>query len=156
MELIDMLRILFITLITFCFAQTASAQGRNILVFGDSNSWGWAPVLAGAPTTRYPAQSRWPNVMAKTLGAKATVTIDALSGRTVDQDLPSAVGVLPSGDFNGRRAFPASLARELPLDMVIIMLGTNDLRSDIGRTQVKLLSPCVLWLMTLHGFRAAL
>ncbi len=41
---------------------------RQILCFGDSLTWGWMPVPEGMPTTRYPAEQRWPGVMRRCLG----------------------------------------------------------------------------------------
>ncbi len=107
---------------------------KHILVFGDSNSWGWTPVATGFPTARLDPAIAWPGVMAKALGAAYNVSVDALSGRTVDVDYPTALGSVPGPAFNGKTAFPAAIAREMPLDLVVIMLGTNDVRLDLHRT----------------------
>jgi lysophospholipase L1-like esterase len=37
-------------------------------------------------------------------------------------------------DFNGAKALRAAMAREMPLDLVVIMLGTNDLAPTFDRT----------------------
>ena len=60
----------------------------------------------------------------------------ALSGRTTDLDdfeidLPSAH--LRGATFNGAKLLPAIVASHLPLDLVIIMLGTNDLKTRFKR-----------------------
>lgn len=106
----------------------------RVLVFGDSNSWGWIATPQGLPTRRLDDDARWPGVLAAALAGQARVGVDALSGRTVDVDYPEPLVGLPGTLFNGSRSLPAALARETPLDLLIVMLGTNNLRSDLGRT----------------------
>jgi lysophospholipase L1-like esterase len=105
-------------------------------VFGDSNSWGFVPCRANESTIRYDAFTRWPAVMAARLGSDFELVEEALSGRTTDLDdaqidLPSAH--LRGAVFNGAKILPALLASHLPLDLVIIMLGTNDLKTRFKR-----------------------
>ena len=109
---------------------------KRILVFGDSNSWGFVPCNANESTTRYDALTRWPAVMAARLGSGFELVEEGLSGRTTDLDdaqidLPSAH--LRGAVFNGAKILPALLASHLPLDLVIIMLGTNDLKTRFKR-----------------------
>jgi lysophospholipase L1-like esterase len=126
---------LFLVLVLACLAGPSLAEPR-ILVFGDSNSWGWVPVETGFPTTRYDDRTRWPGVLEmrleEELGRDVTVVVDAMSGRTVDAAYPEATFGLPGEAFAGLPAFGPALARELPLDLVVVMLGTNDARSDLG------------------------
>ncbi len=122
------------TLLGFLAASAAADTVRNILVFGDSNTWGWVPQATAFPTERYPRGTPWPDVMAAALGPTTRVVVDALSGRTVDVDYPAPQGSVPGDGFNGARALPAAIARELPLDLVIVMLGTNDVRGDLDRS----------------------
>ena len=91
---------------------------QNILCFGDSNTWGYVPVSG----ERYARDVRWPGVMAAALGAGCHVIEEGLSGRTTVWDDPI------EGDKNGARYLPACLASHQPLDLVILMLGTNDLK----------------------------
>jgi lysophospholipase L1-like esterase len=114
---------------------------KRILVFGDSNSWGFAPRAANEATTRYDASTRWPTVMAARLGSAFELVEEGLSGRTTDLDdfeidLPSAH--LRGAIFNGAKLLPAILASHLPLDLVIIMLGTNDLKVRFKRSPQKI------------------
>ena len=92
---------------------------QNILCFGDSNTWGYVPVSAD----RYARDVRWPGVMATALGANFHVIEEGLCGRTTVWDDPI------EGDKNGARYLPACLASHQPLDLVILMLGTNDLKA---------------------------
>jgi lysophospholipase L1-like esterase len=114
---------------------TAFAQPpKHVLVYGDSNSWGWMPQQTGAPSVRYNYGERWPDVMAKKLGADFVVSVDALPCRTVDLDYAQPQGNVPGDQLNGLRTLPAAIAREMPVDIVVIMLGTNDVRSDFNQT----------------------
>jgi lysophospholipase L1-like esterase len=110
---------------------------KRVLVFGDSNSWGFAPCPPNELTTRYDVSIRWPSVMAARLGSAFELVEEALSGRTTDLDdfqidLPSAH--LRGPTFNGAKILPAIVATHLPLDLVIIMLGTNDFKTRFKRT----------------------
>src|ERR1700733_2970544 len=110
---------------------------KRILVFGDSNSWGFVPCAANELTTRYDVSTRWPSVMAARLGSAFELVEEALSGRTTDLDdfeidLPSKH--LKGAIFNGAKLLPAILASHLPLDLVIIMVGNNDLKGRFKRT----------------------
>ena len=82
-----------------------------------------------------------PAVMAARLGSAVELVEEALSGRTTDLDdfeidLPSAH--LRGAIFNGAKLLPAILASHLPLDLVIIMLGTNDLKIRFKRSPQKI------------------
>ncbi|MCZ4304840.1 GDSL-type esterase/lipase family protein [Zoogloeaceae bacterium G21618-S1] len=123
-----------------CLALLAIAHAAQaerlprVLVLGDSNSWGWIASPQGFPAQRLNDAARWPGVLGAALAGQATVLVDGLSGRTVDVDYPKPLVGLPGALFNGSRSLPEALARETPLDLLIVMLGTNDLRSDLGRT----------------------
>ena len=116
------------------FAAPAQAAEKHILVFGDSISWGWIPTDKGFPTSRYPGTERWPTIMAAALGKNYEISVNAVSGRTTDVSYPDSVDTLAGADFNGLKALPAAIAAEMPIDLVIVFLGTNDLRADVGRT----------------------
>lgn len=115
----------------------AADEPRRILVFGDSNSWGWIPVEKAIPTERYPADTRWPGVMRNELGEGYEVVVDALSGRTTDVDDPTFPSLTGAG-LNGSKALPAVIAAHLPLDLVVIMLGTNDTKAHFERSAFRI------------------
>jgi lysophospholipase L1-like esterase len=110
---------------------------KRILCFGDSNTWGFVPVPHGAPTTRYPREQRWPHVMAAALGADVEVIEEALNGRTTDIDDPAMAQVAGAG-ANGAAYLSVALASHLPLDLVIIMLGTNDTKPHLARPALRI------------------
>ncbi|WP_136684517.1 SGNH/GDSL hydrolase family protein [Falsirhodobacter xinxiangensis] len=92
---------------------------KEILAFGDSLTWGADP--AGGP--RHPFEARWPNTLAEALAGRARVTADGLGGRTTVYDDPTGPTLR-----SGARDLPTALGAHQPLDLVIIMLGTNDLK----------------------------
>ncbi len=96
-----------------------SAPTRTILAFGDSLTWGFE---AGT-FRRHPFEVRWPNAMTAKLGAGYRVIAEGMNGRTTVHDDPT----VPE-DRNGAAALPMLLSTHQPLDLVIIMLGTNDVK----------------------------
>lgn len=105
---------------------------KSILCYGDSLTWGWIPVVEGAPTYRYPFEQRWAGVMASQLGDGYHIIEEGLSARTTSLDDPN------DPRLNGSHYLPAALASHLPLDLVIVMLGTNDTKSFFHRTPYEI------------------
>lgn len=105
---------------------------KRILCFGDSLTWGWIPQPDGVPSERYAYHERWTGVLAGELGAGFEIIEEGLSGRTTAVDDP----VDPR--LNGRAYLPATLASHLPLDLVIIMLGTNDTKVWFNRSPFEI------------------
>ena len=112
---------------------TSMGEEKRILVFGDSNTWGWVPVERGYPTTRHEKDQRWPGVAQAELGSAYEIVEEGLSGRTTDIADPT-VPELAGAGLNGGAYLPAAVASHLPLDLVVIMLGTNDLQARFDRT----------------------
>ena len=104
------------------------AEPKTILAYGDSLTYGYDPSGAG----RLPYEDRWPTVLERGLGGKARVIAEGLGGRTTVHDDHFA-----DADRNGARILPTLLSSHGPLDMVIIMLGTNDLKPFHGRTAME-------------------
>ena len=91
---------------------------KSILAFGDSLTWGFE---AGT-FKRHAFESRWPNALAA--GLKNTRVIEeGMNGRTTVFPDPTC-----EAERNGAVALPIALCTHQPLDLVIIMLGTNDLK----------------------------
>ncbi|MCP3462953.1 SGNH/GDSL hydrolase family protein [Bradyrhizobium sp. CCGUVB23] len=105
---------------------------KRILCFGDSLTWGWVAVPEGSPTTRFPYAERWTGAMAAKLGPDYEVIEEGLSARTTSLDDPA------DPRLNGSAYLPSALASHLPLDLVIIMLGTNDTKSYFRRTPYEI------------------
>jgi lysophospholipase L1-like esterase len=97
---------------------------KTILCYGDSNTWGYDPVAsAGSPhPIRHPHEVRWTGVLARELGEGYRVIEEGLNGRTTVLDDPIIQ------HRNGRTYLPACLGSHRPIDLVVLMLGTNDLK----------------------------
>lgn len=126
----------------FASGITQAAPPEHILVFGDSNTYGWVRNDDGT-VSRLPAGERWPDVMEAALqasGASTRVTTDALGGRTVNLDAPrpTGLGKIPGEHFNGLRRLPGLLGSEAPVDLVVVMLGTNDMNAGYDRTAYEI------------------
>ena len=91
---------------------------KTVLCYGDSNTWGYDP----ATQTRYPREVRWPGVLRRELGEGYLVIEEGLNGRTTVWDDPI------EGYKNGKSYLIPCLETHKPIDLVIILLGTNDLK----------------------------
>jgi lysophospholipase L1-like esterase len=105
---------------------------KRVLCFGDSLTWGWVPTADGMPTERYPRHLRWTGVLSEQLGDDYAVIEEGLSARTTTVDDPT------DRRLNGSAYLPLTLASHLPLDLVIIMLGTNDTKVYFGRSPLDI------------------
>jgi lysophospholipase L1-like esterase len=108
----------------------------RILCYGDSNTWGFASVPE-PPAPRYGRADRWPCVMAATLGPEVELIEEGLNGRTTDIADPTHPEITGAG-LDGAAYLPACLASHLPLDLVVILLGTNDLKAMYGRSALRI------------------
>ncbi len=99
---------------------------KSILCYGDSNTWGCIPVQGPEPAARFPPEKRWPGVLRRELGDGYWVVEAGLSGRTTVWDDPL------EPHRNGRELLLPTLLTHQPLDLVVIMLGTNDLKRRLG------------------------
>lgn len=97
----------------------------TIVCYGDSNTWGAAPLKTRADLARFALADRWPSVMGEKLSGGHTVIAEGLNGRTTVHDDPADGGPVK----NGLRFLPVVLESHAPIDLVIIKLGTNDLKT---------------------------
>ena len=95
---------------------------KTVLAYGDSNTFGSATVPR--PDGRYGADERWPGVMQQALGAAWRVIEEGLPGRTTVHDDP-----IEGIHMNGKAYLLPALRSHRPLDVVAIMLGSNDLKA---------------------------
>ena len=96
----------------------------QVLCYGDSNTWGcigkW--VESDEPSARYDTDTRWPTVLQQELGEQFHVIEEGLGGRTTIYPHPTEPWK------NGEPYLTPCLHTHRPLDLVVIMLGTNDLQ----------------------------
>jgi lysophospholipase L1-like esterase len=95
---------------------------KTILCYGDSNTWGYRPVIKD----RYSREERWVGVLQQELGTGYEVIAEGLNGRTTVWDDPI------EGYKNGKEQLSPILTSHKPIDLVTIMLGTNDLKRRFG------------------------
>lgn len=100
---------------------------KSVLCYGDSLTWGYDPVNLG----RHAYEDRWTSVLQKSLGHGVRVLAEGLNGRTTAYD-----DNLADCDRNGARMLPSVLETHKPLDLVVVMLGTNDMKRGIAGTAI--------------------
>jgi lysophospholipase L1-like esterase len=103
---------------------------KVILCYGDSNTWGYEPGTGN----RYPRDRTWPGVLRKNLGEGYIVIDEGLNGRTTVWDDPTQL--FPE-KRNGLKYLIPCLESHMPLDLVIIMLGTNDLKKRFSLSPLE-------------------
>ena len=95
----------------------------EIMCYGDSNTWGTvAKKHKDDPHLRYGREIRWPAVLQRLLGSGYAVQEEGLGGRTT---MYTANPAMPFK--NGMHMLEGCLKTHCPLDLIILMLGTNDL-----------------------------
>ena len=94
---------------------------RTILCFGDSNTHGTKPMADIDASGRFGPEARWPDVMGRSLGADWEVIAEGHPGRTTVHEDP-----VEGANRKGSAILAALLESHLPIDLVIIKLGTND------------------------------
>ena len=97
---------------------TGKRKMKNVLFYGDSNTWGFDPSTGG----RYPLEKRWTTICANILGGGYHCIAAGLNGRMTAFDDPV------KECRNGLEGLDYELQTHKPLDLLVIMLGTNDLK----------------------------
>lgn len=100
----------------------------NILCFGDSNTWGLIPCVGD----RYPREKRWTGILAKLVGEEHYIIEEGLNGRTaneVDEEEPY---------LNGRAYMEACMKSHRPVHILIVMLGSNDIKSRYNKSSEQI------------------
>lgn len=97
---------------------------RTILCYGDSNTWGAPPGDNG----RHDWLVRWPGILQQRLGTAYRVIEEGLCGRTTCFDDPL------EPNRSGRVYLPVALESHAPVELLIIMLGTNDVKARFNHS----------------------
>ncbi len=112
---------------------------RTLLCYGDSNTHGTMPMAGIEEMGRFGAGIRWPHLLAAKLPGWVVIE-EGLPGRTTVHNDP-----IEGPHRNGLSVLPAILESHRPIDVVLLMLGTNDLKcrfsvnaSDIGHSLERL------------------
>ncbi len=117
---------------------------RTILCYGDSNTWGKDPESEG----RFSFTIRWPGVLQQQLGMSFRVIEEGLCGRTTVFDDPL------SPWRNGKQYLMPCLESHKPIDLCIIMLGTNDLKTRFSLTAAEIAEGAEMLIDLVHSREA--
>ena len=116
----------------------------NILCFGDSNTFGFNPEWTAPQEMRFPKDKRWTGILGRMLGEGYEIIEEGLGGRTTAWDDS------PTQGRNGLKEIVPLLQTHQPLDLIILMLGTNDAKRvynasamEIGRGMEELVKICL-------------
>lgn len=107
-----------------------NTSAERIMVFGDSISWGYVP---GSKHQRFAADVRWPGKLQELLGDDYEIIEENLNSRGIENGDPR-----PGKE--GRRALDyieACLDSHDPLDQVIVLLGTNELKHEMNMSATQ-------------------
>ncbi|MBD3421370.1 MAG: hydrolase [Chitinivibrionales bacterium] len=99
----------------------------SILCYGDSNTWGYNP----ATSRRFAEEDRWVCILQRWLGTDYKIIPEGLNGRTTMRDDP-----FEGAHKNGLTYLPACIESHKPLDLVAVMLGTNDLKTRFSAAPI--------------------
>ena len=102
---------------------------KTVLTFGDSNTYGSPPAPAKGLNRRFGPDVRWPGVMAGALGPAWEVIEDGLPGRTTCLPDPNM-----GPHMDGQLGLRIALESNGPIDLLTIMLGTNDAQTHHARS----------------------
>ena len=117
---------------------------KTILCYGDSLTWGYDP----RDGTRYPFDQRWPGVLEQELGKGFHVIEEALSGRTTVADSPLL------SNRSGLKMLEPLLESHAPIDLCILMLGTNDVASGYHLTASDVACGCLALIWAIQKSQA--
>ena len=112
------------------------------MIYGDSNVWG-----ARFGGSRIPYSRRWANQVRRMLRGRADITVDGVCGRVAGSfrtDKPHK---------NGHDYFVECLHAALPVDLVIIALGTNDLQQRFHRAADDIIADLTWYAECASGVR---
>ncbi|MDO4622511.1 MAG: GDSL-type esterase/lipase family protein [Eubacteriales bacterium] len=124
-EIISWLRTHHIPFIDGCLLAAMRMYGhlshrkKKVLCFGDSNTYGYNPYNG----QRYPETIRWTGILASLLGEQYEVIEEGCNGRTTQYDTPGEEWK------NGMRTIIPCLNTHKPVDIVVLALGSNDMKT---------------------------
>lgn len=98
-----------------------------LLTYGDSNTHGTPPIVDLDVYGRFDAATRWPTRAIAALGGDWTLVEEGLPGRTAQFDDP-----VMGAHMNGQAGLQIALHSHGPIDVLVLMLGTNDVKARFG------------------------
>ena len=102
-------------------SERSGNMARNVVCFGDSNTYGYCGDPGDcADGVRFSGEERWTGLLQKKLGEGFRICEEGVVGRTTAFDDPMRPGM------NGLKELPSVLKGYGTVDLLILMLGTND------------------------------
>ena len=106
-----------------------------LLTYGDSNTHGTPPIVVRGEYRRHGPDVRWPQVCWRDLGAGWELAEEGLPGRTAQYDDP-----VMGAHMNGQPGLKMALQSHGPVDVMTLMLGTNDVKTRFAATPEAVVS----------------
>ena len=106
-----------------------------LLTFGDSNTHGTPPIETRGEYRRHGPDVRWPQVCLRALGPDWQLAEEGLPGRTAQYEDP-----VMGPHMNGREGLKIALQSHGPVDVMTLMLGTNDVKTRFAATPEAVLA----------------
>ena len=100
-----------------------------LMTFGDSNTHGTPPIVTRGEYRRFGTGVRWPQVCWRALGAGWELAEEGLPGRTAQFSDP-----VMGAHMNGQDGLKIALQSHGPVDVLTLMLGTNDVKARFSAT----------------------
>jgi len=108
-------------------------EKKQILIYGDSNTFGYCADNG----FRYNERTRWTGICQMLLGEKYHIIEEGLNGRTTVHDVPLM-------EFkNGLSYIEPCIRTNLPLDLICVKLGSNDLAANLEPAPEKIAANAV-------------
>ena len=114
----------------------------RVLCFGDSLTWGYNPF----DQTRFPEDVRWPCVLQDRLGDEYKVIEEGQTSRTINCDDPA------EGEKNGLKYIIPCIESHAPFDLLIIMLGTNDVKEKFSLCSLNIMGEMRIFLEKVESY----
>ena len=114
----------------------------TVLCYGDSNTFGYIPETG----MRYPRDIRYPGRLQKLLGDDYAVIEEGCNGRTTIHDDPI------DGWKNGLDYLKPCLNSHKPIDIVVLMLGSNDLKETFHLTAKEIADGASILMEVIRNF----
>lgn len=106
-----------------------------LMTYGDSNTHGTPPIVDRGRYERFGPGIRWPSVTQAALGPAWELAEEGLPGRTAQFDDP-----VMGAHMNGRVGLRIALQTHGPIDVLTLMLGTNDAKARFSTTPEQIAS----------------